>query len=520
MYAAYVKFLQPKQKDEELHRKELVCNTILLFVLVLTTILNVLVFKSFLHMGSDYSGINPFIILSITGSIICLLYLSRIGYVSQVSHVAILLLIAGCVYGQIIWGADLPSVILLWAFIITASSILISTRYSFFLSVIIGIGTIFFVLLEQYNVYTSNKVWKNSPFRLDDAIEYAIVFTLIAGVSWLSNREIFRSLQQVKISKQELQKERDQLEIKVRERTFELHNAQIEKINSMYQLVEFGRISSGLFHDLMTPLNTLSFSINNISKEERLTDIKYIEQQLSQCIKSSARITNFISLAKKQIHYTGDEMRFDMSKEIENVASLLQTKARLKGIDIIYTSKKRICINGSPTIFNHIMTNLISNAIDAYDQSGNQHEVNPIGMSETNTNVIDLSIRKKILIYLRKKHHHIEIKVRDFGSGIPLEIQSKIFDPFFTTKSKHGCGIGLSATKHSLEKYFKGFISFTSSHATTLTDHTLQPGTTFLIKIPVMNNGTQSTEINQATDKNYSHQYLSKDSPNNPVHSN
>jgi drug/metabolite transporter (DMT)-like permease len=129
-----VEVLKPKQKDEELHRKEIVCNTLLIFVLILMTILSVLVLKNFFYMGSNYAGISPLIMLSITGSVICLLCLSRIGYVSQVSHVMILILIAGCVYGQVIWGADLPSVILLWAFIITASSILISTRYSLDLS--------------------------------------------------------------------------------------------------------------------------------------------------------------------------------------------------------------------------------------------------------------------------------------------------------------------------------------------------------------------------------------------------
>lgn len=487
IYTLYVKLVEPRQTDEELHRKEIVCNTLLIFVLLLMMILDVLVFKSFLYMGFEYAGINPFIMLTITGSIICLLYLSRIGYVSQVSHVMILILTAGCIYGQIIWGADLPSVILLWCFIITASSILISTRYSFFLALLIGGLTIFFELFGQYNLRVTDRTWKDLPFRLDDAIEYTVVFALIAGISWLSNREIFKSLQQAKTSRQELQKERDRLEIKVEERTKELHTAQVEKINSMYQLVEFGRISSGLFHDLMTPLNTLSFSINTMSKSGEISEIKHIEKQIDQCIKTSNRITDFISIAKNQIHHEGDGSRFEICKEIENIVSLLQTKARQSQVDIMYSCQKRISIYGSPTMFSHIVTNLISNAIDSYgNTSGIIH-------SHPNENPSD---RHKVLIYTRKKHRQIEIQVRDFGSGIPLEIQSKIFDPFFTTKAQNGCGIGLSATKHSLEKYFKGLISFTSNISNqSLGGSTLRQGTTFIIKIPIVHNGLQSQSL-------------------------
>jgi two-component system C4-dicarboxylate transport sensor histidine kinase DctB len=362
--------------------------------------------------------------------------------------------------------------------------------------VIIGVGTIVFRILEDYGLYTSNKAWKNTPFRLDDAIEYAVVFILIAGVSWLSNREIFKSLEVAKTSKRELQVERDQLEIKVEERTRELHSAQVDKINSMYQLVEFGRISSGLFHDLMTPLNTLSFSISNISKERQLSDIQQVENQLNQCIKSSNRITDFISLAKKQIHHTGDESRFEICKEVESVVSLLLTKARHRNVDIKYNCQKRIYTYGSPTIFSHIITNLISNAIDAY---GHTDLYSPNTSRVNNAISRNVASGRKVLIYIRKKHKQIEIKVKDFGSGIPIEIQSKIFDPFFTTKSQHGCGIGLSASKHSLEKYFKGTISFVSSvsnASSALANSTLQQGTTFIVKIPLIhNNETQSIKI-------------------------
>ncbi|MCF7865605.1 MAG: HAMP domain-containing histidine kinase [Candidatus Pacebacteria bacterium] len=501
IFKLYVILIDPTQENEDTYRKELVCNILLVFILLLTSILSSLVFISFIDIGSNnYNGISPIIMFLTTGSITCLLYLSRKGYFAIVSEILIWILITGCSYGQITWGADLPSVILIWCFIITASSILISTRYAFILAAAISLGTILFQILENEQVVIPLKAWKTTPFRLDDSIEYSTIFILIAGVSWISNREIFKSLLKVKQSKIELQKERDSLEIKVNERTKELHQAQVDKINSMYQLVEFGRISSGLFHDLMTPLNTLGLAIQQIGNKN---NIRQIETQIELCLRTSSRITDFVSIAKRQIQQVHESTKFEINEEIENVITLLQSKARHNNAQLILKTQRNIYIEGSPTLFSHVITNLISNAIDSYSNLSNQYQT-------SNNN--EPPLKHLVLIYSQKKNKQVEIKIKDFGCGIPAEIQSKIFDPFFTTKSTLGCGIGLSATKSTLEKYFNGTISFTSNcignedlrrnseskidsqcstKVTTL-------GTTFTIKIPIVKTN-HALHVNQDT---------------------
>lgn len=516
----YVFLVEPKSINEEKHRKELVCNILLLFTISLLTILDVLVFVNYISSTSAYIGIHPLIMSCITGSALCLLYFSRIGYTNMVSQGVIWLLITGGVYGQIIWGADLPSIILLWSFIITASSILISTKYSFYLSIYIGIGTIILQTLTSRGVLKPITTWKEHGFKIDDAIEYAVVFMLIAGVSWISNREIYKSLQKTKQAQLELEKERDTLEIKVIERTEQLHKAQVDKINSMYQLVEFGRISSGLFHDLMTPLNTLGIAIhqlktnrtiksNLLSKSnisdpdlhthhrEVLDDVLDIDTQLDRCIKTSKRITDFISLAKRQIQTTGDEVKFEVCTEIKNVIRVLESKARQRNTHIFFNCDKNINLYGSPTLFSHIMTNLISNAIDSYEGPNKE---SPIESSLSNTKYE----KNKILIYCRKKKRYIEVRVKDFGTGIPAEVQPHIFETFFTTKSISGCGIGLSATKHTVEKNFKGTISFMSRVQNIDPTQNIQHGTVFTIKIPIIKHVSEN--VAQAINPNHTNQ--------------
>jgi signal transduction histidine kinase len=47
---------------------------------------------------------------------------------------------------------------------------------------------------------------------------------------------------------------------------------------------------------------------------------------------------------------------------------------------------------------------------------------------------------------------HVEISVKDTGSGISPEIQGRIMEPLYTTKSR-GIGLGLPITKAIIEKH-------------------------------------------------------------------
>ena len=53
----------------------------------------------------------------------------------------------------------------------------------------------------------------------------------------------------------------------------------------------------------------------------------------------------------------------------------------------------------------------------------------------------------------------VEIRIRDNGTGIPVEVKEKIFNPFFTTKpSGEGTGLGLSMSHDIIVKQHGGSI--------------------------------------------------------------
>jgi two-component system NtrC family sensor kinase len=55
--------------------------------------------------------------------------------------------------------------------------------------------------------------------------------------------------------------------------------------------------------------------------------------------------------------------------------------------------------------------------------------------------------------------NHVEIRIRDNGTGIPPEVKEKIFNPFFTTKpAGEGTGLGLSMSHDIIVKQHGGMI--------------------------------------------------------------
>ena len=58
---------------------------------------------------------------------------------------------------------------------------------------------------------------------------------------------------------------------------------------------------------------------------------------------------------------------------------------------------------------------------------------------------------------------HVEIRIRDNGTGIPAEVREKMFNPFFTTKpAGEGTGLGLSMSHDIIVKQHGGTIDVVS----------------------------------------------------------
>ncbi len=455
----YLILIKPRGPDEDTKRHEFILNTLLVGIIGILILLDLCILYSTFTVG-NYSSISFTSFSLIVTAFIVLLLLSRAGYFIWTTYIFILLFFTASAYGSYTWGMGLPASLLSYALIITISSVLVSNRFSLMISFCIVIWLICLGSIES----SSHTVpaWKHLPTRTEDAIQYSIILLFTVVTSWLSNRETEKSLARARKSENELKFERDSLEIKVEERTKELKQTQLDKIGQLYRFAEFGKLSSGIFHDLINPLTAISLNINqlSISKETKKVDTK---ECLNRAITASKRMESFIHAVRKQIQSQEIYTTFSLNFEINEALQILAYKARMAKVELLVKATCDVQMYGNPLYINRIITNLVSNSIDAYDTIPKDRD------------------NRKVILRISEKDTIGTIEIRDYGCGISPFVLSKIFEPFFTTKpTDKGLGLGLSTTKIIVEKDLRGKIEVLSN---------IDKGSVFELSFPLIRKG-------------------------------
>lgn len=238
-----------------------------------------------------------------------------------------------------------------------------------------------------------------------------------------------------------------------------------ENIAETLKLAELGRNARIVFHDLSNHITAITLSIGHL--EEKLAqDGERLREYTKRSERTRLQMEYVATLLRSHLKTAGKSF-FKPAEEIKTVVENFFEKARLNGIKIIVDIDKKIEIFGEKRDFGHIVTNLISNALESFETVIAERE-------------------RRIRIKLRGDKTCICCSVADTGCGISDANIQKIFSPGFTTK-RRGHGIGLCAAKECVEKTFGGNISLTSSSA----------GTEFLVKIPSMTERETQNEKRQ-----------------------
>jgi signal transduction histidine kinase len=432
------KLLRPLSRDEDLRRQELILNILLGLSICCFAILNLIRLKDVLAGVGDI-GMPITYTLLILLFFIFLLWLSRKGRIKIAAWLLIIVYSLPMFYSFVAWGADLPAALLLAVLIIALCGVLIGQRFVLIATAVINLFLISLTYLHNRKLIAIDSFWREGRHEVADAIAYAVIFLVIAGVCWLFCHGLNRALARARQSEKELKQERDLLEIKVIERTQELRQAEEEKINQLHRVAEFGRLSSGIFHDLVNPLTALSLNLEQIKNGEN-NKIGDSKSYLGQALLATRRMADLIVSIKKQIKADGNQKEFSVNEEINQIIQILSYKARRANIRLDFLTTPEYYLYGDPVKFGQIVSNLITNAIEA-----------------SNPNQI-------VKINLKKENDRLELKVNDQGRGITPTDLPKIFDSFFSTKKNEGqnLGIGLASVKNILEKDFQGKISVVS----------------------------------------------------------
>ena len=450
----------PHSNNIDLARQEFILNIILVSFSVLsgTAFCINLINKYIQHLTTAETPYVTGIIFFFT---IFLLVLSHKGWAKVGANIITLMFLFLGMYSAYHWGVDATAGILIIVLAIVIGGILIGTRYAFVITLVAGAALLVITELEANGTLVASTSWKNDGVHIADTFVTVIILSIIAVLSWLSNREIERSLARAINSENELKKQRDQLEIMVEERTRELQASQAEKLAQLYRFAEFGKSTTGLFHDLATPLTLISLNLNKLKHAEiSQASVKGAQEAIHRALLGTKRMEQFMSAAKKQIQNQQVTKHFSLVTEIQQVIHLFEHRSNKQNISILFNPKTHPRMYGNPLKIHQIVSNLLSNAIDAYDTKNRDN--------------------KRIEVRLNTIDNQVILEVEDWGKGIKEDELPKIFDSLYTTKSYTlGTGIGLSICHDIVTKDLNGRIVVSSQYG---------KGTTFTVMFPLSEN--------------------------------
>ena len=274
----------------------------------------------------------------------------------------------------------------------------------------------------------------------------------------------------------ELKKKIAELELANRE----LKETQTRLVHSS-KMVSLGQLVAGVAHELNNPIGFIYSNMGHLkdysnrlielaetaeSDPQALSalktklDIDYIKVDLPKLISScedGARRTRDIVLGLRNFSRLEEAQlkEIDLSEAIDNTLNLLSGEIKNR-IQVVKEYGDVPQINCYASQINQVFMNILSNAVQAIDSSGNIW-------------ITTKSVRKDGKWYA-------QISFQDSGKGMNQAVMEKIFDPFFSTKGiGQGTGLGLSISYGIIQNH-GGDIQVKSQ---------VGIGTEFIVTIPI-----------------------------------
>lgn len=434
----YQRYVAPRQSDEDTRNREFVLNVLLVGTFLVALLAQLALLLS-LALGNDVG--MRIISVALMGFVLWgIYYLSRAGNYLPAATLFIGLYSVVAILVASRWGVAMPIAVLLFGLIIVLAGILIGALYSLVAVVGVGVAIVCIKLAEAAGITDTNWSWTSDPTNAGTIVGFVFLFGIIAVVSWLFNYRMERSLHRAERAEIALKRQKGQLERTVAERTQQLQEAQLEKVQELYRFAELGQLSTALMHDLANHLATLTIDIENLESETR-------SHMLRRAKRSMHYIDNMVAEVRDQLRGKTKSKIFTVANEVTVVTTILRHKAGQVGVTVRWQPpEKSLRVRGDVLRFRQLMANIISNAIDACaGHAGN----------------------KEVLVSVTQEDRNIVVRVEDWGKGISKADLPKIFEPFYGTK-KGGLGLGLFIARQIAHDHFGGDITIDTAQ-----DHTV-----------------------------------------------
>ena len=193
------------------------------------------------------------------------------------------------------------------------------------------------------------------------------------------------------------------------------------------KLAVVGRLSTGVAHEILNPINIISVVLQLLQKMKTLSP--EVKEELNICREQVNRVVAIIENLKQISRIPAKKMTMnDIGKVIDHILKFCSSQLKVENIETDIEHEADL-----PAIFmdrekiEQVILNLIMNAIYALEKKEKK--------------ILQIVTRK---IASDEDREWLRITVADNGCGIRKEDMPNLFDPFFTTKEPgKGTGLGL-----------------------------------------------------------------------------
>jgi signal transduction histidine kinase len=271
----------------------------------------------------------------------------------------------------------------------------------------------------------------------------------------ISNVNLFDEVQQ---RTRELSKSLDDL------RTAQDRLIQTEKLASL------GQLTAGIAHEIKNPLNFVNnFAALSAELTDELKDslkpaifdetiraevdeiTGLLKDNLSKVVQHGKRADSIVkNMLLHSREGTGEHRPADVNALVDESLNLAYHGARAEKPQFNVTLQRDFdpqagMVEVFPQEITRVLLNLISNGFYA--------------VTKRKADNGGADFEPQVTATTRGRDDHVEIRIRDNGTGIPPEVKERMFNPFFTTKpAGEGTGLGLSMSHDIIVKQHGGSI--------------------------------------------------------------
>ena len=253
---------------------------------------------------------------------------------------------------------------------------------------------------------------------------------------------------------------RDELEMKVVERTEELRRMSAE-LARVTRVTALGELAASIAHEINQPLTAIranaAASLNWLTHPS--PKLNLVGEAVADIVTDAHRAGDVIQRIRQLATKTDPQMRrLNVNEVIEDVVALVrgEVNTHRARLHVALASALPSAV-GDRVQLQQVLINLVMNGVEAMDAVRDRPRELVI-----RTNAHDMS--------------HVLVAVQDSGVGLDPHHADRVFDAFFSTKPA-GMGLGLSISRSIIEAH--GGRLWATPNPT--------HGTTFQFALPVMN---------------------------------